>query len=161
MKVLTPIKGFSLVELMVVVAIIGILSAIAVPTYQTYLNRARVADLISYGMGIKASVMDYLAQNGLSTPSCTNIASANYLGAASYTGAALSKATKGWSVATATCIITVTSVTGAIDAGTMTITLTPKVSSDGASILWACTHSYASSTGTTTTASKYAPANCQ
>jgi type IV pilus assembly protein PilA len=57
-------KGFTLIELMIVVAIIGILAAIAIPAYQDYTIRAQVSEGLSLASDIKAGVAEYMAQTG-------------------------------------------------------------------------------------------------
>jgi type IV pilus assembly protein PilA len=57
-------KGFTLIELMIVVAIIGILAAIAIPAYQDYTIRAQVSEGLTLSADIKAGVAEFLAQTG-------------------------------------------------------------------------------------------------
>ena len=60
--------GFTLIELMIVVAIIAILAAIALPAYQDYTIRAQVAEGISLATGAKASVWDFISNTGRMPP---------------------------------------------------------------------------------------------
>ena len=58
-------KGFTLIELMIVVAIIGILAAIAIPAYSDYTKRAKVTELVTAGSACKASVSEYFQAQGI------------------------------------------------------------------------------------------------
>lgn len=57
-------QGFTLIELMIVVAIVGILAAFAVPAYQNYIARAQFAEAPTLIDGLKTSVVEYATQNG-------------------------------------------------------------------------------------------------
>jgi len=57
-------QGFTLIELMIVVAIIGILAAIAIPAYQDYTIRAQVSEGLNLSGGAKAAVTEYTMDTG-------------------------------------------------------------------------------------------------
>ena len=57
-------QGFTLIELMIVVAIIGILAAIAIPAYQDYTIRAQVSEGLNLSGGAKAAVTEYFQDRG-------------------------------------------------------------------------------------------------
>lgn len=69
-------KGFTLIELMIVVAIIGILAAIAIPAYQNYTIRSQVTEGLNLADGWKTAVAEYYAQAG-TFPTSANLTSAN------------------------------------------------------------------------------------
>ena len=61
---MTKVLGFTLIELMVVVSIISILAAIAIPQYQPYITRAQTTEAISLAQEIKFSINEYYKHNG-------------------------------------------------------------------------------------------------
>jgi type IV pilus assembly protein PilA len=81
-------KGFTLIELMIVIAIIGILAAIAIPAYQNYTIRAQVTEGLSLADGWKTSISEYYAQYGAFPSSSSPTGGA---GAIAVTGASAGK----------------------------------------------------------------------
>jgi type IV pilus assembly protein PilA len=81
-------KGFTLIELMIVIAIIGILAAIAIPAYQNYTIRSQVTEGLSLADGWKTSISEYYAQFG-SFP--TGSATTATAGKVAVTGASVGK----------------------------------------------------------------------
>ena len=133
-------SGFTLIELMIVVAIIGILAAIAVPAYQDYTIRAKVSEGLNLASAAKASVTDYYVSQG-SFPTSN--------AAAGLSNTISSKYVKSVAVSSGGTI-TVT-FTGPSEIATKTITFTPTASNG--TISWSCTGG--------SLASKYRPANCR
>lgn len=65
---ITKTNGFTLIELMITVAIVGILSVIALPAYQDYTLRSQVSESLELVGGLQADIQEYYAQNGSLPP---------------------------------------------------------------------------------------------
>jgi type IV pilus assembly protein PilA len=139
-------KGFTLIELMIVIAIIGILAAIAIPAYQDYTVRSKVSEGLNLSGAAKLAVSE--VYDALGVLPATQ-ASYGLPAAGSISGNYVS------SVAVANGLITVTytaAVGGTPNQGGSDILIRPDVTSGG-SVKWQCTG------GSILT--KYRPANCR
>lgn len=139
-------KGFTLIELMIVIAILGILMAIAIPAYQDYTIRAKVSEGMNLASSAKLAVAETYSSKG-SFP--TGNASAGLPPAASINGNNVTSVTVG-----AAGLITVLyTVLG--NGATGSLLMTPAAA--GGSIKWDC----GKGTSATTILDKYLPAACR
>ena len=138
-------KGFTLIELMIVVAIIGILAAIAIPAYQDYTIRSKVTEVINAAGVCKTSVAEFYQSQG-TFPADTTQAGCSSDGTA-----------KSLAPVVAAGVITVATAGGLALQAPGNLVYTPKTvgGAAGAAICaWDC------NTGTTIV-SKYLPASCR
>lgn len=140
----TAQQGFTLIELMIVVGILGFLATVALPAYNAYTDRTKISEVLLVADSAKSTISDFYMSSGqmpVSTTQAninTDIAQSKYITGIAFTTTA--------TTATITYTITNTSATG-------DIALVGTASSNG--IQWSC------NTPATTVAGKYLPMNCR
>jgi type IV pilus assembly protein PilA len=139
-------QGFTLIELMIVVAIIGILAAIAIPAYQDYIARSQVSEAVQLLGGGKTPLAEYYSDKGVWPASASSVMGA--LGG-KYTSIVSLTSGAGSSVVTATLTATMksTGVNKQIKSKTLTLTTT------NGGQAWACASG--------TIDNKYLPGACK
>lgn len=143
-------QGFTLIELMIVVAIIGILAAIAIPAYQDYTQRTQVSEGFTLAAGAKTAISEFAQTNG-AYPATADLADLGL-------NAAVNGKYSGMAAAATTGIITITMNNTGVGAAIQgkTFTFTPPAAANLAGVTgafpWACAKG--------TIAQKYLPKSC-
>ena len=143
-------KGFTLIELMIVVAIIGILAAVAIPAYQDYIARSQMSEAMTLASGLKTNVSEVFSQKGICPTNGTNGISdatdinGNYVQSVTVAGTATDAGG-----CTITALMKATDVANGIQGESLELELS---NADTGSYVWTCT---------STADDKYLPASCQ
>jgi len=129
--------GFTLIELMIVVAIIGILASVAIPAYQDYIARSKIAEISTLASGDKQRMSEFYQIEG-NWPTAAEVAAGDVIlsGVSNYSGGAIGVDLGAAVGAPAyTLTYTLANVNGTVNAQDVVFTATD----NGGNIAWACT----------------------
>jgi len=155
-------QGFTLIELMIVVAIIGILAAVALPAYQDYTIRAKITEGLTLSSQLKTAIAETHQARGPSTMECTSDTTCAVIGASPMHATAtamVANANVASITSSAAGVITIAYKPSVVPAAANTIVWTPTpadlsaATSAGTQITWTCTGG--------TVLPKYRPAACR
>ncbi|MER2177380.1 MAG: pilin [Stenotrophomonas maltophilia] len=133
-------QGFTLIELMIVVAIIAILAAIALPAYSNYTKKAKVSEVILAASSLRTDISEFVASNNALPPAswAPDFQQTQYVSNLTWNGTTITATAQG--------------ISDDIDAKTITLTPTATGVADGVVPSWSCSGSIES---------KYRPGSCQ
>ncbi|RZG74345.1 pilin [Acinetobacter sp. WCHAc060025] len=148
-------KGFTLIELMIVVAIIGILAAVALPAYQDYTVRAKVSEAVLAGSTCRTAVTEAFQ-------AASSIPTAGNFGCESTSGSQVSKYVQSVTTGAGGVITVTTSGDDSLKgAKSTTIIMTPKQTNGNAPDIGTGVGSWICGGGASTMPPKYLPASCR
>lgn len=144
-------KGFTLIELMIVVAIIGILAAIALPAYQDYMGRSQMTEAMTLASGAKTSVAEFYSNKGRLPGNNESAGLAATIAGKYVNGVTVGNTGK----------ITATMKASDVAAGLASLQLVLSPATSAGSVTWKCSAAFNNAAITSGDKLKYYPSSCR